>query len=95
MGNRTLLTMKRLGNISGNQSGQVVVEYLLLLAMTFITAYIFMTVGPLPRFTSQMLNDIRNRLANVVRNGQMDAGGLEPGTPGHPSDPQRLKGLHL
>lgn len=77
------------------EEGQTVVEYLLLLAMAFITAYILMTVGPLPRFTTQMLTDIRTRLGNVVRNGQMESQGLQPGSPGHPTDPRRFKALHL
>lgn len=86
---------KPLQHFIRDEEGQTVVEYLLLLAMAFITAYILMTIGPLPRFTTQMLADIRTRLGNVVRNGQMESQGTEPGTSGHPSDPRRFKALHL
>lgn len=78
-----------------DQSGQVVVEWLLLMAMAFITAYLLMTAGPLPTFTTQLIGDIRSRLGNVVRNAEMEATGGEQGSSGHPSDARRMKALHL
>lgn len=78
-----------------SQSGQVVVEWLLLMAMAFITAYLIMTAGPLPTFTTKLIGDIRSRLGNVVRNGEMETTGGEQGSAGHPSDSRRMKPLHL
>lgn len=78
-----------------SQSGQVVVEWLLLMAMAFITAYILILSGPLPDFTAKLLNDIRSRLGNVVRNGEMEQGGGAQGEAGHPTDNRRMKPLHL
>lgn len=78
-----------------SQRGQTTIEYLLLMAVTFVVAYTMITAGPLPRFASGMLSDIRARLGNVVRNAEMDNKGAEPGTAGHPSNPERLRPLHL
>lgn len=78
-----------------DESGQTVVEYLLLMAAAFITSYIVMT-GPMSKFTSLMLATIRSSLANVVQNGELQPGQvLQPGQGGHPGDPARSKPLHL
>ena len=80
---------------TNDESGQTTVEYLLLLAMTFITAYLMVT-GPVSRFTQLMLFTIRASLANVVQNGELNPGQVyAPGQPGHPSSPTRFKALHL
>jgi Flp pilus assembly pilin Flp len=78
-----------------NEEGQVVVEWLLLMAMAFITAYVLINGDTLQGFTGRMLGDIQSRLGNVVRNGEMEPGGAQQGSSGHPSDARRLKALHL
>lgn len=78
-----------------NQRGQTSLEYLLLLSVAFITSYIMIT-GPLATFTQLTLVTIRSALGNVIRNGEMKPGTVaEPGEDGHPSNPARLKPLHL
>ncbi len=75
--------------------GQTTVEYLMLIAAAFITAYI-MVSGPLSKFTSGMLGTMRGSLQNVVQNGEMTPGAaIQDGQRGHPSDPTRYKALHL
>ena len=84
-----------LRKFASDQRGQTTVEYLMLMAVTFTVAYFIITAGPLPAFTTKMITDIRTRLGNVVRNAEMESKGVEPGTPEHPSDPARLRPLHL
>lgn len=79
----------------GNQSGQTTLEYMLLLATTFIVSYLVMT-GPMSQFAQLMLATIRSALINVVQNGELTPGTvLQPGQAGHPGDPVRTKALHL
>ena len=85
--------MKR--SILNNERGQTVVEYLMLLALTFITSYLMVT-GPVANFTKLMLATFRSSLVNVVQNAELQPGQqVEPGEGGHPSDPARGKALHL
>jgi len=84
-----------LRRLRAEEDGQVVVEYLMLLAMTFITAYLLAT-GPIARFTKLMLADIKSAIGNVVQNGELTPGTIfQPGEPGHPADGQHFKALHL
>ncbi len=79
----------------GNERGQTMVEYLMLLAAAFITTYIVM-IGPMANFTKLMLATIRSAIVNVVQNGELQPGEvLQPGQSGHPGDPARAKPLHL
>lgn len=81
--------------IVANNRGQTSVEYLLLLGATFIATYIMIT-GPLSNFTQITILQIRSALGNVVRNGEMKPGEVaQPGDPGHPSDPKRLRPVHF
>ncbi len=84
---------RRLKKRSG-QSGQTSVEYLLLLTVAFITAYIVIT-GPVATFASGMINGIKAGLFNVVQNAELSTTGTGFGNAGHPSDPERMKPLHL
>lgn len=78
-----------------NQRGQTTVEYLLLLAATFVTSY-FVVTGPMSNFTRQLLGTIRSALTNVVQNGELTPGEvLNPGQAGHPGDPARAKPVHF
>lgn len=78
-----------------NQRGQTTVEYLMLLAVTFLVSYLVI-VGPMSNFTLLMIATIRSALINVVQNGELTPGEvLQPGQAGHPGDPARTKPLHL
>jgi len=77
------------------EKGQTMLEWLLLMAMVFITGYLLIT-GPVARFTKFLLLDLRSRVRNVIQNAEMTPGELSgPGEAGHPMDPARLKALHL
>ena len=78
----------------GEERGQTSVEYLLLLAMSFLMAYIVVR-GPVSTFSSTMLRGIREGLSNVVEYGEMTKEDLQMGQPNHPASAQRLKPLHL
>jgi hypothetical protein len=80
--------------IFSNRKGQTTVEYLMLLGATFITAYIMIT-GPFATFTSGMVAQIKTVTGNIVRNGEMSGKGVEPGSAGHPAQPNRFKAVHL
>jgi hypothetical protein len=78
-----------------NRRGQTTVEYLLLLAATFVTSY-FVVTGPMSSFTRQLLTTIRSALVNVVQNGELTPGEvLSPGQSGHPGDPARARPVHF
>lgn len=79
----------------GNDRGQTVVEYLLLLVVTFTFGYFIITF-PVARFTTSMILTIRSSIVNLVRNAEMSPGQvMETGQRGHPGDPARAKPLHL
>lgn len=79
-----------MARILKNRRGQTSVEYLLLLALVFITAYIILT-QPLATFTTQILNNIVAGMQNLIRNAELSSGSTTPGTPGSPG----FKALHL
>lgn len=77
------------------RKGQTSLEYLLLMSVAFITAYILIT-GPIGRFTNLTLLRIRGGIQNTVRNGEWREGEVQgPGEKGHPGDPDRLKPVHF
>ncbi len=77
------------------QSGQTSVEYLLLLSVAFITAYIVIT-GPVATFAAGMVNGIKVGLLNVVQNAELTTSApVTAGSAGHPSDAKRMQPLHL
>jgi len=78
-----------------DQQGQTSLEYLMLLSVAFIAAYIMVT-GPLATFTRLTLATIRSGIQNTVRNGEWKDGDvIGPGEAGHPGDPSRFKAVHL
>ena len=77
-----------------SQSGQTVVEYLLLLVVTFITAYIMMT-GPLATFTRSMLIGLQQVMTNIVQHGELSTDEIKEGNPRYPSSQERLRAVHL
>ena len=89
------LVLKTSQALLRDEGGQTTVEYLLLIAMSFLTAY-FLVTGPVSKFTQLMLSTIRSSLANVVQNGEIASGQVfQPGQAGHPSDRKRFRPLHL
>jgi|GEM_PF-1153687 len=77
-----------------NRRGQTSVEYLLLMAVVFITGYLMMT-GPVATFTAGMIQNIRAVTGNIIRNAELDGESLTQGANNHPSDSRRLRALHL
>lgn len=78
-----------------NKRGQTSLEYLLLLAATFITAYI-MVRGPIGKFTNQMFANIFSGLQNLITYAEWSSEDMEDVTKGsNPASPDRLKPLHL
>lgn len=76
------------------KSGQTSLEYLLLMAAAFLTSYLVIT-GPLSGFTKQLLTDIRAGIGNVVSHAEWTDESIERGKDKHPSNPQRLRPVHL
>ncbi len=77
------------------QGGQTSVEWLLLMAVAFITAYIVIT-GPVATFARDMVAGIKVGLLNIVQNAELTTSApVTAGSAGHPSDPRRMKALHL
>jgi uncharacterized protein (UPF0333 family) len=86
--------MKKHTRLLTSQKGQTTLEYILLLAATFVTSY-FVVTGPMANFTRNMLQTIRSALVNVVQNGELTPGEvLSAGQAGHPGDVARAKPLH-
>ncbi len=78
-----------------NNRGQTSIEYLMLMAVTFVAAYIMIT-RPLAGFVSGMITEIRVGILNVIQHGEWAPGQIiTPGQPGHPGDPKRLRPVHL
>jgi uncharacterized protein (UPF0333 family) len=78
-----------------NRRGQTSVEYLFLLSLVFITAYIILT-GPLSRFTNSTFNNIESVLQNMVASGELDTGNVQVnGGTGTPMDQRRFRPVHL
>lgn len=77
-----------------NNRGQTSVEYLLLLAACFITAFLLIK-GPVAVFTRDVLSGITGGLQNIVTNGEFTGDTFEFAKRGHPASPARLKPLHL
>ena len=79
-----------------NERGQTALEYLLLMATAFVTAYFLVTV-PLAAFTLSVIDNIRQGIKNTVRNGEWKTGEQElvPGEAGHPGDENHFQAVHL
>lgn len=71
-----------------NQKGQTSIEWLLLTAVAFMTAYIAIT-GPFSRFTLGFINNIKSATRGIVQNGELRPDAAPPSTP------SRMKGVHL
>lgn len=78
----------------GNRKGQTSIEWLLLLLMAFITAYV-MIQGPVASFTKDLLTNVMSGIQNLITNAEWTGDELQTGTGKHPSAPGRLKPMHL
>lgn len=81
-------------NKISSRRGQTSVEYLMLLAVAFITAFIMIT-GPLADFTTAMIDNIRNNIQNLVKHAEWNGDTIELTNPLHPANPERVRPLHL
>jgi len=77
-----------------DQRGQTAVEYLLLLAVTFIVTYLSVT-GPFADFTVSLLENLRSGIRNTVQHGEWSAEPLDFDDLRHPASPVRHRPLHL
>ncbi len=76
------------------QSGQTVVEYIMLLALAAGSSYLVVT-GPVQNFSRLMVATIRSTIVNVVQNAELKPGQqIEAGQAGHPGGAVRGKRLH-
>jgi len=81
-------------SVKNNEKGQTVVEYLLLLSVTFIVAYIMIT-RPLAEFTTNLLDNITSGIGNLVHHAEWTGGEISVNHQDHPANPVRLRALHL
>jgi hypothetical protein len=81
------------GHLNNNR-GQTSVEYLMLLAVTFIASYI-MIRGPIGSFTTALFQNLYSGLQNLVTNAEFSGDTPAFDQAGHPSNTRRLKPLHL
>ncbi len=79
--------------LKNNESGQTLVEYLLLIAASAITAYLIVSRGPLPEFTMKMLQSLKGAITSILRTGEIENTG-DFSDKRHPSSKERLKAVH-
>lgn len=77
-----------------DRKGQTSLEYLLLMATTFLVSYLIMT-GPLSGFTRQLLIDIRAGIGNAITHAEWTDEPIERGKDKHPGNPSRVRPVHL
>jgi hypothetical protein len=80
--------------ILGNRRGQTSVEYLMLMAMAFITAYIIVT-GPLATFTKGLFANLQEGIQNVITNAEWSPQEMPVGSKAHPTSKEHFKPMHL
>lgn len=76
-----------------NERGQTVIEYLLLTLAAAVTA--LFVLPQFGQFAVNTVNDIRERIGTIAKDGEMSKDLKEPGQKGHPAHPERLKPLHF
>ena len=77
-----------------NRRGQTSVEYLLLMSMAFITAYIIVT-KPLASFTRGLFANLQEGIQNLITNAEWSPQEIKVGTKEHPTSKQHFKAMHL
>lgn len=77
-----------------NRRGQTSVEYLMLMAMAFITAYI-MVRGPVGLFTKVLFQNLQEGMQNVITHAEWSADDIQVGNKSHPSNKEHFKAIHL
>lgn len=90
----SLLARQRRKRGGLGESGQTSVEYLMLLALVVIVAYLVIT-GPLSRFTNSVLLTIYNGVSQLVANGEWPPSGDEVGTGTPEQERFSVRPLHL
>ncbi len=80
--------------LKNNESGQTLVEYLLLVAAASITAFLIISRGPLPGFTTRMLQEIKGAIQGISRTAEVENGAVGFNDKKHPSNKERLKAVH-
>ena len=80
--------------LSQNRKGQTSVEYLLLMATAFLSAYLIIT-GPMSSFTRQLLAHIRSGISNAITHAEWSERTIVPAKDMHPGNPQRTRPVHL
>ena len=89
-----MVTKFKLRGSRRGESGQTMVEYLMLLALAAISSF-FVVTGPVQNFTKLMVATIRSTIVNVVQNAELRPGQqVEPGEGDHPSAASHGKRLH-
>jgi len=76
-----------------NEKGQTVIEYLLLTLAAAVTA--LFVLPQFGEFAVNTVNDIRERIGAISKDGEMSKDLKEPGQKGHPGHPERFKPLHF
>ncbi|MCB0406421.1 MAG: hypothetical protein KDD51_16685 [Bdellovibrionales bacterium] len=77
-----------------NNRGQTAVEYLLLLAVAFITTFIMMS-GPIGNYVGNFITAMQTNMQNFIKNSEWGPDEVDLNDPEHPSSPQRLRPLHF
>lgn len=75
------------------QGGQTSLEYLLLLSVSTLVAYLVIK-GPASKFTAGIIEEILTGIQNVVAHAEWTPGTLEYRKGKHPTNPGRLKPVH-
>lgn len=82
-----------MGLLNQNERGQTVVEYLLLTLAAAMTAlFILPQFGD---FAVKTVNEIRERLGGIAKDGEITSDLKQPGEKGHPGRTERFKPLHF
>ncbi|MFM8314135.1 MAG: hypothetical protein ACKOA8_07600, partial [Deltaproteobacteria bacterium] len=66
-----------MGTVLKNQRGQALVEWLLLLAASFLTGYVVIS-GPFATFTTNLLDKIRGYTGSIVLKGESSSNAPSP-----------------
>lgn len=77
-----------------NESGQTLVEYLLLVAAASVTAFLIISKGPIPAFTVKMLTEIKGAMQSIMRTAEIENGDVGYNDKNHPASKERLKAVH-
>ncbi|MEZ4751230.1 MAG: hypothetical protein R3B54_11600 [Bdellovibrionota bacterium] len=69
-------------------------EYLLLLAVAFITTFIMMS-GPIGNYVNNFITAMQTNMQNFIKNSEWGPDEVDLNDSEHPSAPERLRPLHF